>query len=97
MAEQSQTTDPAAVPVPRTRLLVIDAPKNADPTIQVHRQQAIVVDGQPFERPTRIIRRRYSAVTGDTATLASGKTVTVAEIAEAISLLGDAWERQEPA
>jgi hypothetical protein len=36
-------------------------------------------------------------VATDTATLASGKTITVAEIAEAISLLGDAWEQQESA
>ena len=88
-------TDP--IPAPRTRLLVIDAPKGADPTIKVHRQQAVLVDGQAFERPTRIISRRYSAVATATATLASGKTITVAEIAEAISLLGDAWEQQEPA
>lgn len=86
-------TDP--IPAPRTRLLVIDAPKGADPTIQVHRQEAVVLGGQAFERPTRILRRHYSAVATATATLAGGKTVTVAEIAEAISLLGDAWEQQE--
>jgi len=94
MSEQNeQVVTPT--PTARTRLVVIDTPRGEDPTIQFHRQRAVVVDGQAFVRPTGIVTRRFSAVAKETVTLADGRTLSAADIAEAISLFGDAWDAEE--
>lgn len=82
----------------RTCCIVIQCIKNTDYSVEFQRE-AISHDGgtgKVYERlPMRTSRRNLSTIAATEVTLQSGKVLTGAEIAEALSKLGDAFATED--
>ena len=84
--------------VRRSNKVTVDAPYGSAPVITLSRESIPFKNGAKMagvETENFILGRNYAAVATDQVTMGSGKTLTIAELAEAIGLFGDLWDRQD--
>jgi hypothetical protein len=80
----------------RTFKVVIDSPMSEAPEIVLSREivpfknGVQIVGGSEFQ-----IAREFSKVQDETIAMAGGFVLTVAQVAQAIALFGDKWDRED--
>ena len=82
----------------RTHQVTINAPKGAAPLVHFHRERLeITADGEVLRRveAQTVGRVMAGALLTETVTLADGRVVSVADIAQAIAALGDRWHTED--
>lgn len=82
--------------IKRTAHIEIDAPYGLSPTIEANREILEIVDGEVAQRviaPT-VHRRLADCSPIETVTTSTGKSLTAAEIAEAVALMIDSWDSE---
>ena len=80
----------------RTFKVIIESPMSESPEIVLHREivpfknGVQVVGGSEF-----FISREFSKVQNETIAMADGFVLTVAQVAQAVAMFGDKWDRED--
>lgn len=95
-AADSSTETVAVQTTTRVAEVVISAPAGADPIIAISRERSKSVAGEVISRQIfSTSSRKFSAIASESVTLASGKTLTPAEMQEAIVLYAARWKTED--
>lgn len=80
----------------RTFKVIIESPMSGATEIVLHRQILPIKNGVQIVGGSEFfISREFSKVQDETVAMADGQVLTVAQVAQAVALFGDKWDRED--
>lgn len=80
----------------RTFKVIIESPMSGATEIVLHRQILPIKNGVQIVGGSEFfISRNFSKVQDETVAMADGQVLTVAQVAQAVALFGDKWDRED--
>ena len=80
----------------RTFKVIIESPMSGATEIVLHRQILPIKNGVQIVGGSEFfISREFSRVQDETVAMADGQVLTVAQVAQAVAMFGDKWDRED--